>query len=99
MFNLKEWKIIREALECKTCDVAFLRYCGGDVGHAAYMLLDDLITICDRIDALICEADVEANSQDATAALPKRTACNLDQRSAGDEVSLDQHIQLYREVF
>lgn len=99
MFSIDEWMIIRDALECKLSDVCFLRYCGGDVGEHAYDLLGVMLDICDRIDLMIGVADDEANCQDAVAALPKCTASDRKQSSAGDEVSLDQHIQLYREVF
>lgn len=99
MFNLNELKIIREALHSKMCDVSFLRFFGGSIGDAACDLLDELIVICDRIDIHIGYADVEANSQDSVADFTKCTVSDLDQRSAGNEVSLDQHLQLYREVF
>lgn len=99
MFNIDEWQIIRDALDCKMNDVCFLRYFGGDVAESAHNLLGVLLDICERIDLMIGVADDEANSQDSSAAIPKRTVCDLDQREAGDEVSLDQHIQLYKEVF
>lgn len=47
----------------------------------------------------ISAADVEANREDFSAAILKRTYRDVKQRSAGDEVSLDQHIRLYQEVF
>lgn len=99
MFSIDEWMIIRDALECKLSDVCFLRYCGGDVGEHASDLLGVMLDIYDRIDLMIGVADDEANSQDSVADFTKCTVSDLDQCSAGNEVSLDQHIQLYREVF
>lgn len=75
------------------------RFDGGSVGADCRYLSKCLSRLENRLESFISEADVEANCQGPVADFTKRTVSDLDQRSAGDEVSLDQHIQLYREVF
>ena len=48
---------------------------------------------------MIANGDDEANSQEPCVWCSKCTDSDCEKRSAGDKVSLDQHIQLYREVF
>ena len=64
---------------------------------------DQYVAWCDLASYLfgesICAADVEANRQDAVAAISKRTASDLDPREAEDEVFLDHPIHVeQREV-
>ena len=80
--------------------VSNLVFYGGEVGSSAEIIEACLRDLLDRVwDAIICEADDEANSPAMTEIGSKRTASNQDQRSVGDEVSLDQHVRLYQEVF
>ena len=98
-------QLIWDCIDSKIKDISILRFCGGDLGDSISNLISDLIDLselfahCMPLDDLIGVADVEASSQDSTAAMTKCTASDLDQREAGDKVSLDQHVKLYREVF
>lgn len=96
----KDCSIVLSALSNHMAALEELVFFGGEVGSKSEILCDYVSDVHSRIfRVMISAADDEANSLHQIATSTKCTASDVDQRSAGDEVSLDQHVQLYREVF